>query len=82
MLESIENYAALTQRELAANHATAMENWRHKGRQGPEPELRNGLARSSTGYFLRLAADFAAIPNLHNKYLEWTFYADEVYCID
>jgi SNF2 family DNA or RNA helicase len=81
-LESIENYAALTQRELAANHATAMENWLRKGRQGPEPELRNGLARSSTGYFLRLAADFAAIPNLHNKYPEWTFHADEVYRID
>jgi hypothetical protein len=31
-LESIENYTALTQRELAANYATAMENWRRKGR--------------------------------------------------
>ena len=69
-LESIENYAALTQRELAANHATAMENWLRKGRQGLELELRNSLARSSTRYFLRLAADFAAIPNLYNKYLE------------
>ena len=35
--------------------------------------------QSKSAYFLRLAADFAAILELHSKFLEQTFYSKEVY---
>jgi hypothetical protein len=81
-LESIAEYAAQTQRELAASHANAVKNWELRGRQGPEPVLINSMSKSNHAYYLRLAADFAAIPYLHNKYPDWTFHADEIYNID
>ena len=39
--------------------------------------LRN--TQSKSAYFLRLATDFAAIPELHSKFPEWIFHGKEVY---
>jgi hypothetical protein len=55
-----------------------MKNWELRGRQGPEPVLISSMSKSNHAYYLRLAADFAAIPYLHNKYPDWTFHTDEL----
>ena len=59
-----------------------MKQWENSGRRGPELVLLNNFTKSSAIYYLQLARDFAAIPDLHQKYPKWTFYADEVYRIN
>jgi hypothetical protein len=47
--------------------------------------LLSSFSKSNSAYYLRLAglaADFAAIPYLHEKHPDWIFHAEEVYSID
>ncbi len=81
-IESIEKCAAQTKQDLQAEYDIRVKRWEDNGRQGPKPELLNRFAQSGAMYYLRLAGDFAAIPDLHRKYPAWTFHADEVYKID
>ncbi len=81
-IKSLEACAAQTEYELQAEYIIRMKRWEDNRRQGPKPELLNSSAKSRALYYLRLAGDFAAIPDLHRKYPAWTFHADEVYKID
>lgn len=80
-LESIRKCADLTERELKDEYNQRYENWIRLGKKSPQPTLYHLKAYSKNLYYLRLAADFAAIPKLHYDHPDWTFHAQEVYSL-
>jgi SNF2 family DNA or RNA helicase len=80
---SIKRYADETRKELQLEYETRMEQRKARGGQGPKPIFFSAKVTSSSAlYYLRLAGDFAAIPDLHDKHPEWSFHAEEVYDFD
>ena len=62
---SIERCAARTEQELKLDFDLRIKRWEKDGRRGAKPELIGKFTTSNAAYFLRLAADFAPTPDLH-----------------
>jgi SNF2-related domain len=83
-VNSLQLLASEAEKDLQAEYNVRLAAWQAKNNPNlPKPVMMiNQLSKSNAAYFLRLAADFAAIPELHKRYPDWTFYADEAYQLD
>ena len=61
-LSSIERCAAQTKKELIYNYTRRLQQWENNKRRGPKPKMLDRFSKSSAMYYLRLAIDFATIP--------------------